>query len=82
MVSVALKISDEFKSKIDRLPWINWSELARQEYLKQEEISQQWEKFEKIVSKSKLTQEQADELSDKANWRLAKRYEELLKKRK
>jgi len=79
MVSVALKISDEFTGMIDKLPWVNWSELAREEFTKELELSKELEKFKKIVSKSKLTQEQADKLSDEINISLAKRYEKLLK---
>lgn len=34
MASITLPMSDEFKDKIRSLPWINWSEIAREEALK------------------------------------------------
>ncbi len=79
MVSIALKISDEFKSAIDRLPWVNWSELAREEIIKQEKNAEAFERFKEIVSKSKLTEEDALELGRKINKSLHKRYEEMFK---
>ena len=66
MVSVALKISDVFKAVIDELPWVNWSELAREEIIKDIGKSKKLEKILKIVSKSKLTVKDAELLSDKA----------------
>ena len=80
MTSAVLTLPDEVKSELKRFSWINWSELAREELLKEEIRQKAWEEVEKIVSKSKLTQEQADKLSDEANWRLAKKYKELLRK--
>jgi len=81
MVSVTLKISDELKTKISRLPWVNWSETAREDSIKEIELEERWERLKKIVSKSKLTQEQADKFSDEVNLSLAKRYEGLLRKK-
>lgn len=31
MVSVTLRVSDSFKKMLDSLPWVNWSEIAREE---------------------------------------------------
>ncbi len=46
MVSVTLKISNDFKALIDKLQWVNWSEIAR------EEIQQKLEE-EKALAKLK-----------------------------
>lgn len=81
MVSVALKVSEEFKAKIAQLPWVNWSELAREEVLKQKEKLKLFEEAERIVSKSKLTEAQAEALANEVSISLARRYERLLKKR-
>ena len=82
MASAVLTISNDLKSALKRFSWVNWSELARQELIRQEERLKAWKEVERLVKKSQLTQEQADKLSDKVNWSLAKRYEELLKKRR
>jgi chromosome condensin MukBEF MukE localization factor len=65
MVSVTLKISNEFKTMINKLSWINWSEIAREEALKKLEEEQALQKFRTIVSKSKFTEEDAKELAEK-----------------
>lgn len=65
MATVALKVSDNFKGTIEKLPWINWSELARQETLKKLEEEHKLKRLKEIVSKSKLTEKDADELANK-----------------
>lgn len=75
MVQANIDIPEELE-ELASIFKINW-QLAIGKILK--------EKFERlliiksIVDKSKLTQEQADELSDEINLSLAKRYEKLLK---
>jgi hypothetical protein len=64
MVSLTLKITNDFKALIDKLAWINWSELARDEVLKKLEEERSVETFKKIIAKSRLTQEEADRLSE------------------
>jgi hypothetical protein len=64
MVSLTLKITNEFKALIDKLTWINWSELAREEVLKKLEEERSVETFKKIIVKSRLTEEDADQLSE------------------
>ena len=63
MVSVTLKISNEFKAMINKLSWINWSEIAREEALKKLEEEEALQKFRVIVSKSKFTEEDAEALA-------------------
>jgi len=64
MVSLTLKITNDFKALIDKLAWINWSELARDEVQKKLEEERSVETFKKIIAKSRLTQEDADRLSE------------------
>ena len=73
MVSFTLKITNEFKAMIDRLPWINWSEIAREEALKKLEEEQALQKFKEIISKSKFTEEDAEELAEKVKLSMHKR---------
>lgn len=65
MVSVTLKISNELKAMINKLPWVNWSEIAREEALKKLKEEKTLEKFRAIVAKSQFTEEDADELAEK-----------------
>ena len=46
MVSVALRISDEFRSEIDRLPWVNWSEIDKIDLLKKMKLKELSKKLE------------------------------------
>jgi chromosome condensin MukBEF MukE localization factor len=73
MVSVTLKITNNFKAIVDRLPWINWSEMAREETLKKIEEEKALEKVKTIISKSKLTEEDAEELAEKVKLSMHKR---------
>lgn len=65
MVSITFAVPDDLKEQMKALPWINWSELAREEALRRIKMSQDFEAFKKIVSKSKLTEKDADELANK-----------------
>ena len=73
MVSVTLKITNNFKAMIDKLSWINWSEMAREEVLKKIEEEKTLEKVRAIISRSKLTEEDAEELAEKVKLSMHKR---------
>ena len=77
MASVSFTISDELKAKMKKFPWINWSEVSREEAIEREKINEDFEAFNKIVSKSKLTEEDALDLGREVNKGLHKRYKEL-----
>lgn len=57
MVSVSLAITDELKAKMNKFSWINWSEVAREEALKQEERIELFNELEELTKDSKLTDE-------------------------
>ena len=65
MVSVTLKITNKFKAMIDKLSWINWSELAREEVFKKIEEEKALEKIREIIDKSDFTEKDAEELAEK-----------------
>lgn len=73
MASVTLKITNNFKDMIDKLSWINWSEMAREEVLKKIEEEKTLEKVRAIISRSKLTEEDAEELAEKVKLSMHKR---------
>ena len=64
MVSLTLKITNDFKALIDKLAWINWSELARDEVQKKLEEERSVETLKKILAHSRLTEEDAERLSE------------------
>ena len=77
MVSVTLKITNEFKELINKLSWVNWSEITREEAIKRLEEEITIDEFKRIVSKSKLTDEDALRLGREVNEALHKRYKKL-----
>ena len=79
MPTVTLTLPDDVKSELHRFSWVNWSEVAREELVKQEKLREAYEQFKKIVSKSKLTEKDALELGRKVNASMYKRYKELYK---
>jgi cytochrome c553 len=68
------------KAELKRFSWVNWSELARIEILKEANRQKAFEEVEKILKKSKLTEENAQELADETSRALAKRYKKMLEK--
>ena len=82
MASVTFSIPDHIKGEMQALSWVNWSDLAREEALKRAKLREDFERFKRIVSKSKLTEDDANRLSDEVNVSLSKRYVELLKRNK
>lgn len=77
MVEITISIPEELE-ELAYISKINW-QLAILRKLKEE--FEELAEVKSIVSKSKLTQEQADELADEVSLSLAKKYEKLLKER-
>ncbi len=73
---IRVKIPAEL-SELESISNINW-QLAVNKILK--EKFDEIKKIREIIDKSKLTEKQAEKLSDEVNLDLAKRYEELSKK--
>ena len=76
MGSVTFSVDEGLKSDLDHFSWVNWSEVARAEILKDLERSSDLEKFLKIVSKSKFTEKDAELLSVKVKESMHKRLKE------
>ncbi len=64
MVNMTLAIPSELKKQMDEVKFVNWSEVARAAF---RDKLVQFQLFQKIASKSKLTQKDADELGRKIN---------------
>jgi hypothetical protein len=77
MASITFAIDDELRPRIDGFPWINWSELAREEILKRLETEDKLKRLKEIVSKSQFTEKDAEELGKKVNKSLHNKYRKL-----
>ena len=60
MVNVVLTVPDHVKNKIGLFPWVNWSEVAREEVLRKEI-------FERYLKTGRLTDEDW-EFCEKIDW--------------
>ena len=78
MVSLIAPIEEKFKERLDIFPWVNWSEVARENMLKKE-IFEEYMKSRKLSSVDQ-------EFCDKIDWHpvdelpMKKEYIEKLKK--
>jgi hypothetical protein len=70
MANITVSVDDDLKQAMDRHPEINWREVARQAF---QEKLEDLELMEKIASKSQLTEEDVEELSEKIDEDVADR---------
>lgn len=73
MTNITLSIPEELKKKMKRFSEMRWSEIARQAI---EQRVNDLEEMERIVSKSKMTKKDADEIAKKIKRGAAKRFNE------
>ena len=78
MVSVTLSIPAEFKQKMDRFEWLNWSALAREAFIKKMRQLEVLEKFERDFEKSELTDEDCVVLGRKLKKEMLKMHKDEL----
>lgn len=71
MTNITLSIPDSLKKKMAKFNEIKWSEIARRSI---EERLNDLEEMERIVSKSKLTKKDADEIAKRIKKGIAKRH--------
>ena len=76
-MELKIEIPEELE-ELAHIPKIKWQLVILR---KLREEFEELARVKKILSKSKLTQEQADELADEVSLALAKRYEKLLKEK-
>jgi hypothetical protein len=67
MASVTFAVDNSLKEEIEKFPWVNWSNVVREEAIRREHKQRDFEEFRKIVSKSKLTEKDVAELAEKIN---------------
>lgn len=79
MPTLTLAVPADLKAEMDRLPELNWSEVAR------EAIAQkvaEYRLFKSIVAKSKLTEKDALEIGHKINEEMYREYKKQLGEKK
>ena len=64
MANVTISISDELLGKMRAMPQVNWSAAIRAVI---EKTIEDFEEFRRLTSKSRLTQKDVDELSEKVD---------------
>lgn len=75
MGELVIEIPEELKEKMEELPKVNWQLVVRRALKHElEEILE----LKRIISKSKLTEEDVLELSEKIDKSLSKRFKESL----
>jgi hypothetical protein len=76
MPTLTLAVPEDLKKEMDELPEMNWSEIARKAIA--EKVAE-YKLFKSIVSKSKMTEEDAVKLGRAVNKSLHERYKRLYK---
>ena len=74
MANMTLSIPDEFKQKMDKFSWLNWSEIARESFAKRMRQLELLEKLEKDFEKSELSDEDCIKLGRKLREDIWKKY--------
>jgi hypothetical protein len=74
MGTMSVSVEDEMKRKMGELDEINWSAVARKAF---EEKLKEVEILKKLVSKSKLTAKDAQEISQKISENMAKKFRSM-----
>jgi hypothetical protein len=74
MVNMTLSLPDEFKRKMDKFAWLNWSEIARDAFVKRMRQLELLERLNKDFEKSELTDEDCISLGRKLREDIWKKY--------
>jgi len=74
MASVTFAIDKDLKPRLDEFPWVNWSELAREEFLKRQEREKAVERLNELMKESEITEELALKLGREARSRIYNKY--------
>ena len=74
MGTLSVSVPDELKEKMTRMEEVNWSAVARKAF---EEKLEQVEFMRNIGNKSKLSKKDVEEISNKINRSVSKRFKEM-----
>jgi hypothetical protein len=65
MVSITISIDEKLKKEMQRFVWINWSEVAREIFLKRLNEQKKIDSINQLLRNSTLTDEEITELTKK-----------------
>ena len=65
MVNMTLSLPDEFRQKMDKFAWLNWSEIARDAFVKRMRQLEALEQFREGLENSSLSDEDCINLGRK-----------------
>lgn len=71
MASLTLSVPTELREKMEHFKYINWSEVARSAIISKLEVL---EKMDRLLAKSKLTQEDTLQYGRTINKRISKKH--------
>ena len=74
MGTISVSVNDKMRERISKLDEINWSAVARKAF---EDKLKEIDILKKIASKSKLTQKDANEISNQINKSMARRFRSM-----
>jgi len=74
MASVMASLPDSLKAEMEHFSWVNWSEVARESFLKSLKRDEAFKRFDEILKNSEMTDELASKLGDELKKRVAKRH--------
>lgn len=70
MPTVSVSVPKEMKKRMENMPQINWSAIAREAFNRRLTV----EEFYRITEKSKLTEKDAKEIADRIDRAASKRF--------
>jgi hypothetical protein len=73
MVSVTFSFDEESKHEMERFSWVNWSELAREIFLKRIKKEEALRRLNELMKDSEMTEELAMQLGEELKERIYKR---------
>ena len=74
MASVMASLDDSLKADMEHFSWVNWSEVARESFIKKLKRDEAFKRFDEILKNSEMTDELASKLGDELKKRVAKRH--------
>jgi len=74
MASVTFAVDDSLKAELEKFSWVNWSEITRNGTRKREESERMRKRVEQILSKSKFTEKDAEEMGRKISESMHEQY--------
>ena len=79
MATVSVSVPDQLKQRLDAREDVNWSAVARTAFENKLKADEEFAHFQKLVSKSKLTEKDVEEISASINRGMAERFRKLRK---